>query len=171
MESTGQLPSNVFESGYYHAEGLFDECQTIRSVPHRFKGQYCKVFFNLEPITKLDQIINEEIENPSVLFLLRQLYGSSVNTSTRIKPKFSKPEVKSLLNNYPSLDICLPSTCSATDLGQSLAHMIGSYVIGNQSIVTIADKTLCFTDDYTSPPLNGPAILVMYYCNNFVITN
>lgn len=168
LETTGQLPASLVGSGHYHTEGLFDECQAIRSVPSRFKGKYCTVLFNLEFFNKSDSFVyadsvTDKIEdNPPILFLLRRLFGSSVNETTKLKPKLSSPHMKTSYINYPSISICLPSSCSASDLGKSIAQLIGSYVIsGNQSVVTIADENLCFTDDRVLPPLSGSAIIVM----------
>ena len=42
------------------------------------------------------------------------------------------------------------------------SDVIGSYVIANQSIVTIADENYCYTEDDSPTSFDGPDIAVMY---------
>ena len=63
---------------------------------------------------------------------------------------------------YPSVSLCLPSSCTAQDLGLSVAELIGGYVIDdNYSIVTVADEGFCFSQNDKTPELDGPDIAVM----------
>lgn len=163
LESSGQLPAGIVGEGSYHAEGLFDECQRARSDPYRFRGKFCTVFLKLAPIGESETIfrdstIEDHESSSSVLFILGRIFGMSLDSTKRIKPKVAKSDIYTTILNYPSLSLCLPSTCSSSDLGHSIAQMVGSYVIGNQSIVTIADDNLCFTDDQPSSPVDGPVI-------------
>lgn len=133
----------------YHAEGLFDECQAVRSVPDRFGGQYCTVFFKTSPIDPLEIVDDDPgVLYPEELDTLRRLLGSSVmDNAVRVKPKLLDNDPWALYHNYPSMSLCLPSSCSASDLGQSVANLIGQFAIANQSIVTISDEQFCFAQD------------------------
>lgn len=164
LETSGQFPAGVVGAGNHHAEGLFDECQTIRSDPYRFRGKYCTIFFKLMLLdqSEIENSVTENDVTSPALAILRSLYGASTGT-VKIQPKLSLADGYTTGLNFPSLSVCLPSSCSASDLGQSIAEVIGSYVIGNnQSIVTIADENFCFTDDQAPPPIDGPTIIVMY---------
>lgn len=167
MESSGQLPAGIVGDDSFHAEGLFDECLAVRSEPDRFRGKYCTVFFKLESVEQSETIfqdsaIEDHGRSETILFVLRRLFGMSVDSTTKIKPKISQSDTYSSIKNYPSFSFCLPSSCSASDLGHSIAQMVGSYVIGNQSVVTVADDNLCLSDDQALPPIDGPVIVVLY---------
>ena len=163
FESSGQIPVSVLGEGNRHAEGMFDECLAVRSAPSKFRGKYCTVFFKLAPIvdSQIIQDAESSTENQSgsvVLYVLRQLFGSSAG-NRRVEPKLFNPETITIFHNYPSLSICLPSSCSASDLAQSVSQLVGSYVIGDKSIVTITDDDSCFTDDAADlPPVDSLVI-------------
>lgn len=168
LESSAQFPAGVFGAGNYHAEGLFDECLAVRAESNRYRGRYCTIFFKPEPVAGWeilnDELIvdNERIDASASIFeVLNLVFGSSAtnNSRNRVEPKLSGSDAMAFI--LPSLSLCIPSSCSASDLGQSLANIIGSYVIGNQSIVTIADENYCYTEDNLPVSLDGPDIAVM----------
>lgn len=166
MESSGQLPAGVIGDDSFHAEGSYDECLAVRSDPYRFRGKYCTVFFKMESIGQSETVYQDSIEehesSHTISFILHRLFGMSLDPISRIKPKISPSDTYSSILNYPSFSLCLPSSCSASDLGHSIAQMVGSYVIGNESIVTVADENLCSTDDQALPAIDGPVIVVLY---------
>ncbi len=152
LESSAELPAGIIGNENYHAEGLFDECQAVRSVPDRFGGQYCTVFFKTTPIDPLEIVDADEPADAALyheeLGTLRRLLGSSVmDNAVRVKPKLLDNDPWVLYHNYPSMSLCLPSSCSASDLGQSVANLIGQFAIDHQSIVTISDEQFCFAQD------------------------
>jgi hypothetical protein len=77
-----------------------------------------------------------------------------------VEPKLSASDAMAFM--LPSFSLCIPSSCSASDLGHSVAKLVGSYVIANQSIVTIADENYCYTEDDSPTSFDGPDIAVMY---------
>lgn len=158
LESSAQFPAGVLGNGNYHAEGLFDECLAV-GVPGKFKGQYCSVFFRPEPVNQSK--INDEDPSPNspILGIFHLLFGTSVGT-IRVDPKTSTADA--MTSVYPSIGLCIPSSCRASDLGETIAQMIGSYVIANQSIVTVADEGYCHTEDSGKSNFDGPTIAVMY---------
>jgi hypothetical protein len=160
QESTGDLPPGLFGSYNIHADGLFDECLVVRAPG--FDGQYCSVF--LQPVA-VDQseilppsesTSNEDQEriNFITIFQLLGLLGPD-----RVEPKVSTADAYTY--TLPSISFCLPSSCSAADLGQAVAELIGSYVIANSSIVTVTDEQYCFKESYDPPNIDGPGITVM----------
>lgn len=163
-ESTAELPLGLFWSQNIHADGLFDECLSIRSYPDPsgFRGQYCSVFFQPEPLDPADVIpstpaVNERANMVTIFQLLNQIFG---NRSVQlVEPKVS--EADSLSYIYPSTTFCLPSSCTANDLGQSIAQLVGTYAIGGYSIKTVTDERYCFTDEHNPPKFNAGDITVM----------
>ena len=163
FESSAQLPAGLIGYGNYHAEGLFDECLAV-VAPKRFHGRYCTVFFRPEPVdwsTNNPSIDYDHNTTTPMSFILQKLFGSALDVA-RIEPKLSSPDAMTYA--FPSLSLCLPSSCSASDIGQSFAQLIGSYIIANQSMVTIADDDYCFTEDNEPSTFDGPTIAFMYGC-------
>jgi hypothetical protein len=151
------------------ADGLFDECLAVRAP--EFDGQYCTVFFTSAVVNQSEILPPDKsslhlqshgeralIDNFVTVF---QLLGLLV--SDRIEPKVAEADAK--IGNYPSIHpstaFCLPSSCSAADLGQAVAELAGSYVIANHSIVTIADERYCFKANSVSPSFDSVTIIVM----------
>ena len=176
LESSAELPTGILENGNYHAEGLFDECLSVHSVPERVKGQYCTLYFNLEPTDQSEMIYDEfESSSPGDLTIgsplsstklmantLSELFGLSVvDNHVTVRPKISGASMRPFYFNYPSMSLCLPSSCSASDLAESVGNLIGQFNINNQSIVTISDESFCFSDDRDQPAYDGPDVAVM----------
>lgn len=171
MESSSLLPVGLVGGWNIHAEGLFDECLAIK-VPdgNRFRGQYCSVFFRPEPVDP-SEITREDLDNSTItsthsgstsplLVILRSIFGPLVSEE-RVQPKTADADAMTYV--MPSLSLCLPSSCSALDVRQAISHLIGSYVIANKSIVTIADEHYCFSDNNGDQPntLDGPTLFFM----------
>ena len=163
QESSGHFPPGLFGSYNIHADGLFDECQDVK-VPN-FRGQYCTVAFRMVPVepSEVLSVPEKELEqranNPlEILHLLGLLSGSE-----RIEPKVIPADPGTF--TMPSLSFCLPSSCSAQDLGQAIAEIVGSYVIFNQSLVTVADEGYCFKRSEGPPSFDAVDITVMQVQN------
>jgi hypothetical protein len=160
-ESSGQLPPGLFGSFNFQADGLFDECQAVKTPD--FDGQYCKVFFKTAPVNQSEIVpqksTGEEQSERSNFITIFQLLGIRFLGTDRVDPKLSAADAYSHL--LPSVSFCLPSSCSAVDLGQAVAELIGSYVIANKSIVTITDEQYCFEESNSPPALDGATITVM----------
>lgn len=161
LESSADLPAGIIGNENYHAEGLFDECLDIRSVADRFSGQYCTIFFKTAPVDSSEIIDGDQdaFKSASMTNILRQALG--FEDTIRVKPKPIDRDPWALWFNYPSLGLCLPSSCSASDLGESFANLIGQYIIANQSIVVIADEEFCFSKDHDPPAFDGADIAAM----------
>ena len=149
----------IFARGNIHADGLFDECQAIRGST--FSGKYCNVYFVPTVVDPSEILlpINNERANLIGVF---QLLGSLLS-SYQVKPKVVKADPTSYI--FPSISLCLPSSCSSTDLGEAVAQLVGGYVFaaGNFSIATVTDDNYCFVDNRPPPPsFDGPDITVMY---------
>lgn len=159
-ESSGNLPPGLFGSDNIHADGLFDECLAVRAPG--FNGQYCSVFFKPIPVDQSEilsssESFNDNNEGRSNFITIFQLLG--FRGSYRVEPKLSVADPYTYI--LPSVSFCLPSSCSATDLGQAVAELIGSYVIANYSIVTITDEQYCFKANDDPPTFDGATITVM----------
>lgn len=156
-ESSGKLPVGFFGLGNFRADGLFDECKAVRAP--EFSGQYCTVYLKPSLIDPSDIIDSNKTRSNLVSIL--QVLGPLLSQPDRIEPKVegADPSVSFL----PSISFCLPSSCTAQDLGQAIAQLIGSYAFGNYSIVTVADEEFCFKDDVAdqSKDFNGADLTVM----------
>ena len=165
-ESSGQLPPGLFGAGNYHADGLFDECQAVRSSSV-FNGQYCSVYFKPAAVDQSEIIpappssFEERQEGRSNFITIFQILGilGQISGADRVEPKLSG--INSATYILPSISFCLPSSCSAADLGQAVAELVGSYIIANYSIVTVTDEPYCFNDNVDPPSFDGPDITVM----------
>jgi hypothetical protein len=169
QESSGQLPMGLFARGNIHADGLYDECLAVRAP--NFSGKYCNVYF-VPTIVNPSEIIkpadNENDDQRANLIGIFQLLGV-VLTSGRTEPKFTNAD--SYTSSFPSISLCLPSSCSSSDLGEAVAQLIGGYVFGgNVSIVTVTDDYYCFVDNPPPPTFDGPDIAVMYKIISTTIT-
>ncbi len=166
-ESSGDyLPLGFFGgSGNLHSDGLFDECLAIRGPGEAdFRGQYCSVFLSLTPVNESEIIPVREGKGSMVTIfqLINSLFGGVIGS---VEPKVANATVVTYA--YPSTVFCLPSSCTAGDLGQAVAQLIGTNVIGNYSILTITDENYCFTDNPDPPSFDGPDITVMYLLDFF----
>lgn len=160
QESSGQLPPGLFGALNFQADGLFDECKAVRAPV--FNGQYCKVFFKNAPVNQTDIISrispDEEYDERSNFITIFQILGQLLG-SDRVEPKMSGVGPYTFV--LPSISFCLPSSCSADDLGKAVAQLVGSYVIANNSIVTLTDEQYCFKDTDEKRILDGPDVTVI----------
>lgn len=105
----------------HHESGLFDECLSVQSDEIPFQGQYCTVFFGLEPV----------IEGQS-----------SAHYSGGAVENF-------YFYQKPSVGFCLPSTCTVSDLRSAVAQQLGHRVSNgkNFSVVAISSEDYCYTEE------------------------
>ncbi|XP_032794832.2 nose resistant to fluoxetine protein 6 [Daphnia magna] len=161
QESSGQLPPGLFGAGNVHADGLFDECLAVRAPS--FDGQYCSVFFKPALVDKSELVPPDppDENSRSNFITIFQLFGilGQISGSGRVEPKLSGADSGTYV--LPSVSFCLPSSCSAADLGQAVAQLVGPYVFGNYSIVTVTDEQYCFKEERDHPTFDGPDITVI----------
>lgn len=157
----------------FHAEGMFDECLAVQAP--NFTGQYCTAFFGLTPVNESELVYlpNDNNTGPAVAELLNSS-ARSTNLVTLLQlvgwllgdqnVRLDRPKLGNAFPNVqilPGISFCLPSSCTADDLGQALGELIGTYVISNSSIRTITDEYFCFKQTDDSPTFDGPDIAVM----------
>lgn len=156
QESSAHLPPGLFGANNIHADGLFDECLAVRAPG--FEGYYCSVFFMPKAVDETEILPPTEANEKSNFITIFQLLGNLLG-SDRIEPKWTVADSNTYI--YPSTTFCLPSSCSAADLGKAVAELIGSYVIANNSLVTVTDEQYCFKESNDPPPFDGVTITVM----------
>lgn len=175
FESTAQLPEAFQYSGNYHARGLFDECISAKAswTDTAFQGQYCTVFFDSAPVMPDELMETNPAESEdkstnwvSILQFLEWLYDG---------PSLKEPKVRDTdyYSKYlPSMDYCIPSSCTVEDFRSSIAQLVGSRTIDNntyngtdyyESMVTVTDDRYCYTKEKieAAPKFDGPDIAVM----------
>ena len=150
----------LFARGNIHADGLFDECLAVRAP--NFSGKYCNVYFVptlVDPSEIIKPTATENDEQRANLIGIFHFLGEGFGYR-RVKPKVSRADPTSYI--FPSVSLCVPSSCSSSDLGEAVAQLIGRYVFGgNVSIATVTDDNYCFVDNPPPPSFDGPDIAVM----------
>lgn len=179
LESSGKLPSDGItgRESKFHANGLFDECLAVRAPNNQFAGQYCTLFFKLVSVNRSDDLIiydDQQHMNKQdrIVTALLEMTGANFESLTRLgKPEVSKPDFMTALL-FPSISLCLPSSCSSNDVLQSMAELVGHYIVSNRSIMTITDERFCSTNEGTlSSTIDGPAIVVLYNTHQKLLEN
>ena len=159
-ESSGKVPIGLYGAGNYHADGLFDECLAVRAS--NFTGQYCTVFFKAAPVNESEILLpgrdGTEGRSSSLVTIL-QLLGIISSIPGSVEPKVATADVITYV--FPSISFCLPSSCNADELGQSVADLVGRHIIANYSLVTVTDEHYCFKDNNDPPNFDGQDITVM----------
>ena len=128
-ESSGRLVEDLIyiegSDNVHHGSGLFDECLSVESdrigVP--FQGQYCTVFFKLQPVEEEGDHINNFI---------------------------GEKETESIFTYHkPTVGFCLPSTCTANDLNSAVSQFLGFRIVHgrNFSVVAISDENNCYSKE------------------------
>ena len=166
-ESSGKVPIGLYGGGNLHADGLFDECLAVRAP--NFDGQYCTAYFKAAAVNESEILLTEwpssndnsdDVQERSAnLVTLLQLLGLLSPNVERVEPKVETADVITYV--FPSISFCLPSSCSAQDLGQAVAELIVSYIIANYSIVTVTDERYCFKENKDPTSFDAPEITVM----------
>lgn len=156
-----------------HVTGSFEECLSIEVnwTETSFQGQYCTVFLE-EDIVSPEELDDEnlQVEDQEPNGILRYLFSQHHGPKLK-KPKVSNTEPSS--RGLPSVDFCIPSSCSVEDFRSAIAQLVGSGTIGNitseegvvyhTSIVTKTDDKYCYTKKKVAaaPEFDGPDIAVM----------
>ena len=136
-----------------YEQGLFDECISSGDPTKNIKGQYCSVFINAEPLDDTNSVLipraAEAIRPRNTLFL------------------YSFKPVADVI-----VGLCLPSSCSAQDVRNSVANKIGRTMFqlpnnqhdGNHSFVTTTHDRFCHTElkIQEQSSLDGLSIAFMY---------
>lgn len=165
-ESSGDyLPLGFFGgSGNTHSDGLFDECLAIKGPEEtNIRGKYCSVFLSLAPVNEseilpFDESLNSKASMVTIFQLINRLLGGL--TGLQVEPKVARADATTYA--FPSTVFCLPSSCTADDLGQAVAQLIGTNVLpNNYSILTITDEGYCFEEKTDPPKFDGADISVM----------
>lgn len=173
----GKLPEGLFYGGNVHANGLFDECIGVQAewTSTSFQGQYCTVF--LEEALVMPWELENEPKDPNGNQMGRANWLTIFQSLAWLYdgPALKQPKVRDtdLSSKYlPSVDFCIPSSCSVDDFRSAIAQLIGSRVIGNTtkdgefyytSMVAVTDENYCYTKQKitASQNLDGPEIAVM----------
>lgn len=119
--------------------GLFEECLSTESLPNSFQGQFCSIFFKIEPDmnTKTDYKVIKERDGDENTFKL------------------------------PRVGFCIPSSCSSSDFRSSVKQFVVRKALTlnlTSSIVVITDENYCYTQRKidSAPQFDGPDIAVLY---------
>ena len=162
---------NLFKSPIGYAYGQFDECLEVRAPS--FQGQYCSVFYTpivqkinetdpAEPLKETLTPLNSQwIDFYNLLNFLWGLRGRK-----NITPAVREGGLNYIPLGYPQgMGFCIPSSCSAEDLGNAVGQLIGtSGYINNgtqESIATLYNEKYCFTDTKDPPQFDGVDIAVL----------
>ena len=162
---------NLFTSPFGYEYGQFDECLEVRAPS--FQGRYCSVFY--EPIV---QEINETDKAEPLKETFTPLNSQWINfynllnfilgykAEKNIKPVVLEGDLGYIPFGLPQgMGFCIPSSCSAEDLGNAVGQLIGTFGYINNgtqvSITTLYNEKYCFTDTIDPPQFDGVDIAVL----------
>ena len=78
------------------------------------------------------------------------------NESVLIEPKIFNTDPYPYV--YPSVGLCIPSSCSPYDFRSAIAQQVGVFPMTNFSIATAADENYCLTESDEQIHFDGPDI-------------
>ena len=146
---------------------MFDECLAVRATNDRtntnFKGQYCTVYFR-PTLAALKNDTNLQPRSSEMDRWLSFAELLSIKTA-HTAPQATDSEYLDYILSQSSA-FCLPSSCSATDLRQAMADMVGQFAISDDrsesavSILTATDQRQCYVDS-EAPQLDGADYAVL----------
>ena len=158
-ESSGRSAQGVHEPKVKnrHAYGLFDECLNIHAENNAtrtsFRGHYCTVFFRptLAVVTNGSRPIGsgQSGDLMSALFESNNLF----RTATCV-PQVGDSRYDDHIVSVSSA-LCLPSSCTPTDVRRAVADLVGHLAIAGEhnetfvSILTVTDTGQCYVDSET----------------------
>lgn len=158
MDASGSFSREYYDSGseVRQVNGLYDECLAIRA-PSGFTGKYCKAYFKpvavnassgtFEPLNflwKKQQPMPITLNSIFTLVQFLGLFFASHADRSEFSSRVSPIALQENKRNLPSVAFCVPSSCSAEDVGRSLSQQMGKYLVGNnRSFLTIIDESDC----------------------------
>ena len=144
-----------------YANGLFDECLAVRGPNSTFRGQYCNVFFRPTPIQNGAFFNNKDASERDMNWITvpELLDWLGFQCDEKMEPQMAEANSRDVQS--PGMGFCIPASCSAIDLRQSVAQLVGKYAVSNISIVTATGEHYCFTDEPNRPRFDGSDIVVM----------
>lgn len=149
-----------------------------------FRGQYCSVFIDIDALFPNETDFNGDTGQTSPLIPLpsAQQRDYWLNLAQLIQlftggPKVLEPRQRATditSPSLPSVDFCIPSSCSVEDFRSAVASIIGKETFANAtdeatgqlyflSLVALASQDYCFTEESitATPVFDGPDIAVM----------
>lgn len=125
FQASGTLPRHgskdyilISDKEIRYELGLFDQCISSGSQTEEIKGQYCSIFIKAQPLQKPYSLEDFNINGKS---------------ETGLELKTPRMSVAKRQKNYHTpvnqadvvVGLCLPSSCSAQDVRNAVAQMIG----------------------------------------------
>lgn len=153
LDASGKL-SDMYINANKHVMGHYDQCLAVKAS--RFVGKYCTAFIQDHSLSTNAS----EKPNVSLMELLRNAALFGTNTTTDLNVAEGEPKIITTRNfHQPRLALCVPSTCSAADVGVSIAHLLRIQLEGNLSFISVAtEDSFCFTG-FDSTPFSTSDIL------------
>lgn len=135
-----------------HETGLYEECISI--TLDEFEGQYCTIFFEVEPVKDSEFIEDSKNNNPRI-------------KAPKLKNSLSQftPFFYTMSSITGMIDFCLPSSCTSQDLNTAVSQIVGMNTIGpgnNYTVVTIGNENFCHTREKAplSFRIQDPAVVI-----------
>lgn len=120
IDSTGKIPIGILK-GNTKFFGVFDECLSIENSNKTFTGKYCPVLLKNHDKDFLETFADYGLAN---------LENFPTTTKVFLEYLFG---------------VCIPSTCSATEIQAALTNIINS-TLGNITKIIMRDK-YCTTNE------------------------
>ena len=158
-EATGKLPviglDNVlkeWKNDHRSSPGLFESCLAASSA----FAQYCTVFFQSEQVDRNEWTnINDEHRPAQLGWLyIHELGKNATPSGAKLKQYKWKKEANFYKGGYPPhIGLCLPSSCSARDVGSAVAQLMDRRPIDSmemlspRAVIPVADENYCYTNE------------------------
>lgn len=146
LDASGKL-SDMYINANKHVMGHYDQCLAVEAS--RFVGKYCTVFIQ-------DHSLSTNTSGKpvsSLIELLRNVALFGAKKTTDLNVTEGEPIVTTTRNfQQPRLALCVPSTCSAADVGAAIAHLLRIQLEGNLSFISVAtEDSFCFAESKSTP--------------------
>ena len=172
-ESTSQVPLGLHQPNFSNKQafGLFDQCLAVRAENEKtltnFRGKYCTVYFRpVQAVLENSATILQSGHETIVDDLLKIIEVSSQLKAVRTVAQVADTEYTDSAVSRSS-GYCLPSSCSAADVRQAVADLVGVFGLADEydgtfvSIQTVTDESQCYVDSEETDQLDSASYAVL----------
>ena len=173
FESTSLLPQGLHGDGFRnrHSYGLFDECLSIRSADDgdktAFRGKYCTVYFRPVPavLEKVGGLQQQPARDAKTFIEMIEQWGV-FKVEMAVAQLADTEYTDSVVSR--SSGYCLPSSCTAQDVRQAVADLIGVFAVADRlrngtfvSVETATGENQCYAHTDEPVRLDGASYMVL----------
>ncbi len=121
-ESMGGFPEGLMTNLQPYAVGLYDQCLAVRSPS--FRGRYCTVFFYPLPVATGETTADVGDADDADDAVGQRMRRVAAALDAPLRPLVRPWRSGAVAGVGASLDLCVPSSCSAADVRRALAQQV-----------------------------------------------